>query len=177
MLRDTPNGSFFTRVNMTSGKETHSYYGALDAFYAGVLALSGDIKTAEAIQKGNFYMWTHFNMEPEEFDFRADTIIDPGYALRPENLESCFYLYRTTKNEKYLVMGKKMIDDILKNCKSKVGYAEVTDVRTMKLNDYMESFCFAETFKYAYLLFAPVNNVDLNKIVFTTEAHPLKIAN
>ena len=176
MLRETPNGSFFTRVEMRSGKETHSLYGALDAFYAGILALSGDTKTAAEIQKGNFYMWTHFNMEPEEFNFTADTITDPGYALRPENLESCFYLYRMTKNQKYLEMGKKMIDDILKNCKSKAGYAEVQDVRTMKLNDYMESFCFAETFKYAYLLFAPEKTLDLNKFVFNTEAHPLKIA-
>jgi hypothetical protein len=176
MLKETPNGAFFTRVDMSSGKETHPYYGALDAFYAGILALSGDIKTAQEVQNGNYYMWTHFGMEPEEFDFKADTITDPGYALRPENLESCFYLYRMTKNQNYLFMGKKMIDDILKNCKSKAGYAEIKNVKTMKLNDYMESFCFAETFKYAYLLFAPEKTIDLNKIVFNTEAHPMKIA-
>jgi hypothetical protein len=176
LYRETENGAFFTRADMSSGKETHPYYGALDAFYAGVLAYAGDIKTAQEIQKGNFYMWTHFNMEPEEFDFKADTIIDPSYPLRPENIESCFYLYRMTKNQNYLIMGKKMIDDILKNCKSHAGYAEVKDVRTLKLNDYMESFFFAETLKYAYLLFAPEKTLDLNKVVFNTEAHPLQIA-
>jgi hypothetical protein len=40
----------------------------------------------------------------------------------------------------------------------------------------MESFFFAETLKYAYLIFAPESALDLKKIVFTTEAHPLKIA-
>ena len=70
LLRNTPNGSFLTHVNMFTGKETYPYYGALDAFSAGMFALSGDVKTAEAIQKGNYYMWTHFNMEPEVFDFR-----------------------------------------------------------------------------------------------------------
>ena len=175
LLKETPNGSFFTRVDMNSGKETHSYYGALDAFYAGILALSGDIRTAQEIQKGNFYMWTHFTMEPEEFDFKADTLIDPAYPLRPENIESCFYLYRMTKNQTYLIMGKKMINDILKNCKSRAGYAAVKNVKTLKFEDYMESFFFAETLKYAYLLFAPEKTLDLNKFVFNTEAHPLKI--
>lgn len=176
MLKETPNGSFFTRVDMNSGKEIHPYYGALDAFYAGILALSGDIMTAQEIQKGNYYMWTHFNMEPEEFDFNADTIIDPAYPLRPENLESCFYLYRMTKNQNYLIMGKKMIDDILKNCKSKAGYAQIKNVKTLKKEDYMESFFFAETLKYAYLLFSPEKTLDLKKFVFNTEAHPMQIA-
>jgi hypothetical protein len=39
----------------------------------------------------------------------------------------------------------------------------------------MHSFLFAETFKYAYLLFAPDALIDLDKIVFNTEAHPFKI--
>jgi hypothetical protein len=40
----------------------------------------------------------------------------------------------------------------------------------------MESFFFAETIKYAYLIFAPESTLDLKKTVLTTEAHPLKIA-
>ena len=38
----------------------------------------------------------------------------------------------------------------------------------------MESFALAETFKYFYLLFAPSNTLDFDKIVFNTEAHPLR---
>ena len=175
LLAETHYGWYFTRVNMHSGIETHSYYGALEAFSAGLLALSGDIATARNLQKGNFYMWTHFNMEPEEFDFKADTMVYPNYPLRPENIESCFYLYRYTKDNEYLWMGKRMIDDILSNCKTSAGYAEIKDVRTFQQDDAMESFFFAETLKYAYLLFAPVERFDLDKYVFTTEAHPLKV--
>ena len=175
LLRKTPKGSFFTRVNMHSGKETHPYYGALDAFYAGVLAYSGDMETARAIQKGNYYMWTKFKMEPEEFNFKTGHITDPAYPLRPENIESCFYLYRMTKDDQYLWMGKRMIDDILKNCRTEAGFAEVKNVSTLELSDSMESFFLAETLKYAYLLFAPEEKLDLNKFVFNTEAHPLKI--
>lgn len=38
----------------------------------------------------------------------------------------------------------------------------------------MESFFFAETLKYLYLLYAPRNTLDLKTSVFNTEAHPLK---
>jgi mannosidase alpha-like ER degradation enhancer 2 len=161
---------------MNTGIETRPLYGALDAFYAGILTLSGNLALAENIQQGNTYMWAKFHMEPEEFNFRNDSVTSPGYALRPENMESCFYLYRATKDEQYLRMGKKMIDDILSKCKTTDGFAAVKDVRTMELEDSMESFFLAETLKYAYLIFASESTLDLNQYVFTTEAHPLKIA-
>lgn len=39
----------------------------------------------------------------------------------------------------------------------------------------MQSFWLAETLKYLYLLFADDDKLDLDKWVFTTEAHPLRI--
>jgi len=39
----------------------------------------------------------------------------------------------------------------------------------------MESYVFAETFKYYYLLFAP-QALDFDAVTFNTEAHPLRIA-
>ena len=175
LLTEVASGWYFTRVDMKSGKETHSLYGALDAFYAGILALSGDTNTAGKIQKGNYYMWTAFNMEPEEFNFRTDSVLYPEYPLRPENIESCFYLFRKTKEQKYLRMGQRMINDILTKCKTSAGFAAMKNVTTLEKSDSMESFFLAETLKYAYLLFAPENTVDLSKVVFNTEAHPLKV--
>jgi mannosidase alpha-like ER degradation enhancer 2 len=177
LLTEVSSGWYFTRVNMKSGKETNPLYGALDAFYAGILALSGDIATAKKIQQGNYYMWTTFNLEPEEFNFRTDSLLYPNYPLRPENLESCFYLYRKTKDQQYLRMGERMINDILSKCRTDAGFAEMKNVKTLELTDSMESFFFAETLKYAYLLFAPEKTLDLGKVVFNTEAHPLRILN
>ena len=54
------------------------------------------------------------------------------------------------------------------------GFAAIKDVRTMEKTDAMESFLFAETLKYLYLLFAPDSAFDLDAHVLTTEAHPLK---
>jgi len=47
-------------------------------------------------------------------------------------------------------------------------------VVTKEKRDEMESFALAETFKYFYLLFAPADALDFDKIVFNTEAHPLR---
>jgi hypothetical protein len=38
----------------------------------------------------------------------------------------------------------------------------------------MESFVFAETFKYFYLVYSPPDTLDFDHIVFNTEAHPLR---
>jgi len=38
----------------------------------------------------------------------------------------------------------------------------------------MEYYGFAETCKYFYLLFAPLQTLDFDKVVFNTESHPLK---
>ncbi len=167
-------GVFYTRVNMRTGQETRPYYGALEAYFAGLLALSGNIHEAKVNQQANYVMWTRFGMEPEVFDFTCDTIVWPSYPLRPENLESCFYLYRLTKEERYLFEGQRMILDIFRNCRTDAGFAQIKDITTLEKQDDMESFFLAETLKYAWLLFAPEKAIDLDRFVFNTEAHPLK---
>lgn len=177
LIRKTPKGWFLAQVDMHTGKEHSSLYGALDAFYAALCAYSGDVATAKQIQKANYYMWNRFNMEPEEFDFRKDSITSAYYILRPENLESCFYLYRFTHDDLYLWMGKRMVDDIVRHCKTDAGYASLKNVQTFEKTNSMQSFFFAETLKYAYLLFSPPSALDLKKTVLNTEAHPLRIKN
>ncbi len=175
LLSVTANGTFMRVVDMNTGKELATTYGALDAFYAGLCAFAGDVSTAKNIQQANYYMWTKFGIEPEEFNFKADTITSADYILRPENIESCFYLYRLTGESTYLWMGKRMVDDILQYCRTAEAFASIKDVRTKQHSNSMQSFFFAETLKYAYLLFAETGDFDLKKSVFNTEAHPLKI--
>jgi mannosidase alpha-like ER degradation enhancer 2 len=47
-------------------------------------------------------------------------------------------------------------------------------VITKEKTDSMQSFLFAETFKYFYLLFAPAPTLDFNRVIFNTEAHPIR---
>ena len=71
-------------------------------------------------------------------------------------------------------MGEKMFDDFVKYCRAEAGYAALADVTTKQQLDEMESFVLAETFKYFYLLFAPPETLQFDKVIFNTEAHPLK---
>jgi ER degradation enhancer, mannosidase alpha-like 2 len=174
LISKQDSGWFLKHVDMNTGNEVSSTYGALDAFYAGLCAYSGDVSSARQIQKANYYMWRKFNIEPEEFDFRTNKILSAHYVLRPENLESCFYLYRFTNDENYLWMGKRMVDDIIEHCRTDIGYASLKNVHTYEKANSMQSFFFAETLKYAFILFSDKSILNLDHIVLNTEAHPFK---
>ena len=174
-ISKTNKGWFMHQVDMNTGKIIGTTYGALEAFYAGLCAFSGDVETGRQIQEANYYMWTRFNIEPEEFDFKADTITSAYYILRPENLESAFYLYRLTGENKYLWQGKVMVQSIIDHCKNDVGFASLKNVLTFEKTNSMESFFFGESLKYAYLIFFLFSTLDFKKVVLTTEAHPFKI--
>lgn len=170
-------GLWYGYVNMDEGKRTETYFGALDAFFPAVLALSGDIERAEKLQKSNYKMWMIAGIEPEVIDYKTMEIVYPGYVLRPENIESAYYLYKLTGKEKYLKMGKEYFDSIVKYCRNEVGYSHLKSVVTKEQSDDMQSFFLAETMKYSYLLFAPIETIDFKTTIFNTEAHPLKIWN
>ena len=165
---------WYGHADMNTGARRATTYGALDAFFPAVLALSGDLKRAKELQDSSFLMWYHEGIEPEEFDYRARKTISPGYPLRPEIVESTYYLYHYTKQEKYLLMGEKLWRDFVKYCRTDEGYAALKSVVTKEQADSMQSFLFAETFKYFYLLFAPPDTLDFNNVIFNTEAHPIK---
>jgi ER degradation enhancer, mannosidase alpha-like 2 len=165
---------WYGHVDMNTGKRTASVYGALDAFFPGLLALGGDLDRAKRLQDSGFKMWTKHGIEPEEFDYQKMAVVSGGYPLRPEIVESTYILYQYTGDEKYLEMGQTFFEDLKKHCRTEVAYTGLKDVVTKEKNDYMHSFLFAETFKYYYLLFAPPKTLDFKKVVFNTEAHPIR---
>ncbi|MFN2500767.1 MAG: glycoside hydrolase family 47 protein [Pyrinomonadaceae bacterium] len=174
-LADEVNdGLWYGHADMNTGKRTGSTTGALDAFFPGLLALGGDINRARALQDSMFKMWQANGIEPEVFNYRSMRVGNGGYPLRPEIVESTYYLYHYTKDPKYLAMGKQMFEDFVRHCRTDVAYAGLKDVETKEKTDYMHSFLLAETFKYFYLLFAPEKTLDLKKVVFNTEAHAIK---
>ncbi len=174
-LPDTvDNRLWYGKVDMNTGKRTNTTFGALDAFLPAVLSLGGDLKQAELLQESCFFMWNHFGIEPEEFNYKTMEVTYPQYVLRPENIESAYYLYHFTKDNKYLEMGEVYLKNIMDYCRLDEGYASLKSVITREKADKMPSFFLAETLKYLYLLFSDDNAVEFNKIIFNTEAHPLK---
>jgi mannosidase alpha-like ER degradation enhancer 2 len=100
--------------------------------------------------------------------------VAPGYVLRPEAIESAYYLYRLTGDARYRDMGRVMVDSLLHYTRADAGFAALASVVTKEQRDDMESFFLAETLKYAYLLFAPAEALDFEHLTFNTEAHPLR---
>jgi len=171
---ETPNGLWYAQVNMNTGARVGTHYGALDAFFPAELALSGDLQRAEQLQESSYKMWTTFGVEPEEIDYTTMKIVSPGYELRPEIIESTYYLYYFTGKPRYLDMGRTFADSLEKYCRTDAGFTALRNVQTKEKRDDMESFFLAETLKYLYLLYAPRSTLDLHKVVFNTEAHPIR---
>lgn len=165
---------WYGHADMDSGKRTSTTYGALDAFMPALLALGGDLDRARRLQESGLKMWRLHGIEPESLDYAAMEVRSPGYALRPEIVESAYYLHHYTQDARYRGMGKVFFEDFVRATRTEHGFAALKDVRTKEKRDSMESFLFAETFKYYYLLFAPATALDFDGIVFNTEAHPLK---
>ena len=180
---------WYGHADMNTGRRTATTYGALDAFFPGVLALSGDLNRASLLQESSYKMWKKHGIEPEEINYQTMEVAAPGYPLRPEIVESTYYLYhcsmpgaRTSRPQSskqlepnhYLQMGRMMFADFVKHCRTDEGYAALKSVVTKEKADSMQSFLFAETFKYFYLLFAPPKALDFDRVIFNTEAHPIR---
>jgi mannosidase alpha-like ER degradation enhancer 2 len=171
---ERPNDLWYAQVDMNTGARKGTAYGALDAFFPAVLALGGDTDRARKLEDSAYKMWNLVGIEPEEIDYTKMEITSPKYHLRPEIIESAYYLYFFTHDERYREMGKTFFDSLVRYCRTEDAYAALSDVRTKAKADEMESFFLAETLKYLYLLFARPETLDLNTVVFNTEAHPLQ---
>ncbi|MCF8259410.1 MAG: glycoside hydrolase family 47 protein [Melioribacteraceae bacterium] len=169
----TDSGLWYTYADMNTGEKLKTQFGALDAFFPAVLLLGGNKFRAEQLVESCYKMWKLHGIEPEQIDYSTMEVLSADYNLRPEFAESLYYLYNETNDEKYLVMGVEVLESLIKYCKTEDAYAALRNVITKEKKDDMESFLFAETFKYLFLLFAEGNSINLNDFVFNTEAHPI----
>jgi len=170
---DGPSGLWYGAVDMTTGQRTRTTFGSLHAFLPSVLAYAGDLDRARRLQDSAFRMWTLHGIEPEGLDYREMRVTSAGYQLRPEIMESAYYLYHYTKDPKYLEMGRTFLNGLIEHCRTDAGYTVLRNVTTKEKGDLMHSFFLAETLKYLYLLFDS-EPLDFDKVVFNTEAHPLR---
>ena len=103
---------------------------------------------------------------------------DAHNLLRPELIESLYYMYHLTGDKMYQEWGWNIFQSFEKYTRQTDGYSSINDVRNkdnLRPRDKMESFFLAETLKYTYLLFDTKNLFSFDKWIFNTEAHPLPI--
>jgi mannosidase alpha-like ER degradation enhancer 2 len=171
---DGPDGLWYGSVDMDTGARTGTEFGALEAFLPAVLVLDGDLARARRLQDSAFGMWQANGIEPDGWDYRAHKVTYPTYPLRPEIIESAYYLHHATHDRRYLDMARTFFDAIVAACRVEQGFTTLESVASRKQGDLMPSFFLAETLKYLYLVAAPDGTLDLDHVVFNTEAHPFK---
>ncbi|KAL6946930.1 hypothetical protein ACO0QE_001785 [Hanseniaspora vineae] len=196
---------FYKTVDIHNMGSTVAYWvDSLSAFFPGVLVLNGDVDNAT--YKNMFYwkLWNYYGGIPERWNFqsmgsaqippevevnsqleleramkkqRIESIVNlEWYPLRPEFIESSYYLYQATRDPMYLNIGKQVLHDLQTRFKCQCGLCGIQDMRTGEMQKRTESFVFSETLKYLFLLF----NNDLqpqrfDNVIFNTEAHPLYV--
>ncbi|XP_018493169.1 mannosyl-oligosaccharide 1,2-alpha-mannosidase MNS2 isoform X2 [Raphanus sativus] len=187
--KSTP--SSFTYICEKSGGSLTHKMDELACFSPGMLALgsSGYDDSAEAKKFltlaeelawtcYNFYESTPTKLAGENYVFNSGSDMSVGASsniLRPETVESLFYLWRLTGNKTYQDWGWNIFEAFEKNSRIETGYVGLKDVNTGVKDNKMQSFFLAETLKYLYLLFSPTTVIPLDEWAFNTEAHPLKI--
>ncbi|CRL00773.1 CLUMA_CG014027, isoform A [Clunio marinus] len=157
--------------------KSKNFMDALLAFWPGLQVLSGDIGPAVQTHEMLYQVMQMHTFIPEAFTY--DFQIHWGqYHLRPEFIESTYFLYKATGDHYYLQVGKKILKTLQKHAKVACGYAAVTDIRTGKHEDRMDSYLLSETIKYLYLLFTEESDllINIDDFIFTTEAHLLPLS-
>lgn len=196
--RTVPNGLLFVGELISGGKEFKAKMDELVCFLPGTLALgvhhgltaASHLRLAEELAYTCYLTFarqpthlapeiTYFNYDGQATDDMYVKPNDAHYLLRPETVESLWYLYYLTGNKTYQDWGWNIFQGIEKYTRvSTGGYTTVGNVRSaldLRPKDMMESFFLGETLKYFYLLFADRQEIDLRQWVFNTEAHPLPI--
>ncbi|CAL9009420.1 unnamed protein product [Prunus brigantina] len=189
LIRKTTPSSF-TYICEKNGRTLTNKMDELACFAPGMLALGSSgygpdeskkfLSLAEELAWTcyNFYQSTPTKLAGENYFFRAGEDLSVGTSwniLRPETVESLFYLWRLTGNKTYQEWGWNIFQAFEKNSRIESGYVGLKDVNTGDKDNMMQSFFLAETLKYLYLLFSPTSVISLDEWVFNTEAHPLRI--
>ncbi|MCL7049661.1 hypothetical protein MKW94_030705 [Papaver nudicaule] len=189
LIRKTTPSSF-TYICEKTGDSLSDKMDELACFAPGMLALGsagffpGDnekyLSLAEELAWTcyNFYQSTPTKLAGENYFFHPGQDMSVGTSwniLRPETVESLFYLWRLTGNKTYQEWGWNIFQAFEKNSRIESGYVGLKDVNSGVKDNMMQSFFLAETLKYLYLLFSPSSVIPFDEWVFNTEAHPLRI--
>lgn len=190
--------AFFQNIDLLTGQVANLWIDLLSAFWPGVQVLAGRLSDAVRSHLLFLKIWNVYDGLPERWNYdyfatasdtdsqdlytsRANNAVAlEWYPLRPEFIESTYYLYRATREPLYLQIGVRFLELLEQKFKGPCGFGGYQDVRTGELQDRMETFVLGELLKYLYLLFDESNEsyVHAPKMksknwIFSTEAHPL----
>ncbi|VDO01593.1 unnamed protein product, partial [Rodentolepis nana] len=191
MIRTSAKGSvYLTDSQHGSPGQSMSH---LACFAGGMFALGAETKdeSDKWFKRGKdltqtcrkSYAQTETGLGPESFVFTdsIDAVAVSGnakfYYLRPETVESYFYMWRFTHDPIYRKYAWDVVQALEKHCRVNSGYSGLRNVNDSnpELDDVQQSYFIAETLKYLYLIFCDDSVLPLDRWVFNTEAHPFPI--
>lgn len=182
---------FYTNVQSNTGQLQTLWVDSLSAFFPGLQVLAGDVEDAMLKHMLALKLWNTFGGIPERWEFQSLASFDGNndfsvedlktlvplewYPLRPEFVESTYFLYRATRDPFYLNVGVTILESLETRFKHECGFGGFQDVTTGEPQDRMETFILSETLKYLYLLFDVDNELHHTRdnVLFSTEAHPM----
>ncbi len=97
----------------------------MQASYAGVQILDGDLEEAICFHALYYAIWKKFGVLPERYNINLKLPDVYFYPLRPEFAEATYFLYRATHNPFYLHVAKLIIENIYALTKVECGFATV----------------------------------------------------
>lgn len=179
VLQHNLHGDWYADVSMWNGCSNGAViFESLVAFWPGMQASVGHFHSATKSINSFYRVWREYGFIPEQFnvlDWKPLRGRGSRYPLRPELIESTFYMHEATNDSSWLRAGAHFVHSIQKHSKTKCGYATIADIETKEQEDNMPSFFLSETCKYLYLLFNTTHFYRKGDYVMTTEAHPFPI--
>ncbi|KAF2744868.1 glycoside hydrolase family 47 protein [Sporormia fimetaria CBS 119925] len=178
-------GGNFILGGLVLGREDYIDYGLhlTDSFHAVYESTSTHIAPES-------FSWNTSSTPESQIPFYQQNgfwIFNSQYILRPEVIESYYYAYRATGDTKYQDWAWDAFVAINTTTRAGSGFSSIANVNPAEgeevlYEDFMESFWFAETLKYVYLIHTEGGEEwqvgrGLDDVwVFNTEAHPIMVA-
>ncbi|KAI6119419.1 glycoside hydrolase family 47 protein [Pisolithus croceorrhizus] len=155
----SPDGYWFRHVNIHTGNHAYSTIDSLSAFWPGLQVLAGDVQNAYKITL-DWNIWRRHSGMPEVWDAHFMQATSFQYPLRPEFVESTWYLYRNVS-----------LRDITARSKVECGLSGIKDLRNNARDDRMEVIRSVGDTEGKTTDFT----TDDSHYVFTTEGHILTL--
>lgn len=174
---------WYLDADMWTGQTTNLHQSSLSAFFPELQVLTGRLASAIETTRAHYSAWRKFGCLPEGLNVASWKPVagQINYPLRPELVEAIWYLHWVTDDPAWIGAAANMLHSLEVNSRTRCGYAEIVNVGTLKKGNIMPSFLMSETLKYLYMVFAAQEDgrahwTRSGDYVFTTEAHPFRIA-
>ena len=143
-------GGNFVLGGMVTNNQTLVDYGLSIADAAGAVYNM----TATGLG-GEFVTWSPDCSSDSCTEDTSIQMVDGRYQLRPEVLETWYYAYRATQDQRYREWSWAAFEAINMYCRTDSGFSAINDVNTADgggKTDKQESFVLAEVLKYLCLI-------------------------